>query len=595
MAIGTDRRRVSRPSQAVAENPSSPGDVGRLRRWRAYCCAPLYDPSQHPIGGGARSRSLPDWPDARPLRAWQEEATEAVRAHPGASFLASATPAAGKTTFGLNIAHRMLRARFVSRVVVAGPTTHICRQWAADAGRYGIDLEPNRPNSDGPESADFHGLAVTYQTIAAGPDMHRLAAGRRPTLLIADEPHHMGDLAAWGLRTRRAFDGARFRLLLSGTPFRSDNSAIPWVTYDEDGLSRADYAYGYPRALRDRVCRPITFLPYDGEMEWLSDGRLRSADFDLVLPAAESARRLRTALSPEGEWMGHVLRDADARLSEVRAGGHPDAGGLVIASDQEHARAIAARLGSVSGEQPELVMSDEPGASRRIADFASSDRRWLVSVLMVSEGVDIPRLRVGVYATAARTELFFRQVVGRFIRTTPKPRRQMSYLLMPADPRLKALAHEIELERRHALDLSPGAEEEEGEEFDDPAPGEPGGGFAALSSDGAELDEAIMSETALQLFPTDDPEPVAKKAATLARPAAASEDHEPERESAYATRERLRGERSRLVADVARRTGKSHREVQARVNRDTRTRSVANATIDQLERGNAILRRELWR
>jgi len=553
----------------------------------------LYD-APHLIGGGARARSLPDWPNGRPLRSWQEEATEAVRAHSAASFLASATPAAGKTTFGLHIAHRMLSAGFVSRVVVAGPTTHICRQWAADAARYGIDLEPNRPNSDGPESADFHGVAVTYQTIAAGPETHRLASDRRPTLLIADEPHHMGDQAAWGVQTRKAFDGAHFRLLLSGTPFRSDNSAIPWVDYDDDGISRADYVYGYPQALVDRVCRPITFLPYDGEMEWLSDGRLRSADFDLVLPAAEAARRLRTALHPEGEWMGEVLRDADSRLSEVRADGHPDAGGLVIASDQDHARAIAARLDSISGQRPELVMSDEPGASRRIADFAASDRRWLVSVLMVSEGVDIPRLRVGVYATAARTELFFRQVVGRFIRATPRPRRQMSYLLMPADPRLKALAHEIEEERRHALDLSPGGEEEE-IEFDEPAAErrEPGEAFAALSSGDAELAGAIMSETTLQLFPTDDPEPQPRKAVAPARSEAAPE--EPKRESAYAIRERLRAERSRLVANLARRTGKSHREIQARVNRDTRVRSVAGATIEQLERGNEVLRRELWR
>lgn len=568
----------------------SPSDRGRT-----YCSAPLYDASQHSNGGGARAGSLPDWPDGRPLRSWQMEATEAVRAHEASSFLASATPAAGKTTFGLHIAHRMLSAGFVSRVVVAGPTTHICRQWAADAARYGIDLEPNRPNSDGPESGDFHGVAVTYQTIAAGPDTHRQAAERRPTLLIADEPHHMGDQAAWGVQTRRAFDGARFRLLLSGTPFRSDNSAIPWVTYDDDGISRADYAYGYPQALVDRVCRPITFLPYDGEMEWLSDGRLRSADFDLVLPAAEAARRLRTALSPDGEWMGEVLRDGDARLSEVRADGHPDAGGLVIASDQDHARAIAARLEAVSGERPELVMSDEAGASRRIAEFASSDRRWLVSVLMVSEGVDIPRLRVGVYATAARTELFFRQVVGRFIRATPGPRRQMSYLLMPADARLKALAHEIELERRHALDLTPLGEEDEGEEMDEPERRERGEGFAALSSGDAELDEAIMSETTLQLFPTDDPEPAKKKASALATPKAAPEDREPERESAYATRERLRGERSRLVGEVSRRTKKSHREIQARVNRATRVSSVASATIDQLERGNEMLRRELWR
>jgi superfamily II DNA or RNA helicase len=553
----------------------------------------LYDASEDLIGGGTRARSLPDWPDARPLRSWQEEATEAVRAHPSASFLASATPAAGKTTFGLHIAHRMLAARFVSRVVVAAPTTHICRQWATDAGRYGIDLEPNRPNSDGPESGDFHGVAVTYQTIAAGPDTHRLAAGRRPTLLIADEPHHMGDQATWGLQARKAFDGARFRLLLSGTPFRSDNSAIPWVTYDADGLSQADYVYGYPQALVDRVCRPITFLPYDGEMEWLSDGRLRRAGFDLALPATEAARRLRTALIPEGEWMGEVLRDGDARLNEVRADGHPEAGGLIIASDQDHARAIAARLESVVGERPELVMSDEPGANRRIAEFASSDRRWLVSVLMVSEGVDIPRLRVGIYATAARTELFFRQVVGRFIRTTPGTRRQMSYLLMPADSRLKALAHEIELERRHALHLLPN-DEEEGEEMDDSdlGRGQPGDRFAALSSGDAELDEAIMSETALQLFRTDGPKPV-RKATALAPPGAASENLEPERKSAYATRERIRSERSRLVADVARRTGKSHREIQSRVNRATRVRSVASATIEQLERGNAILRRDL--
>ena len=552
----------------------------------------MYDSSQHLTGGGSRARSLPAWPGSRALRAWQEEATEAVRAHTDSSFLASATPAAGKTTFGLHIAHRMLSAGYVSRIVVVGPTTHICRQWAGDAARYGIDLEPNRPNSDGPESGDFHGVAVTYQTIAAGPETHRLAASRRPTLLIADEPHHMGDQAAWGQRARKAFDGARFRLLLSGTPFRSDNSAIPWVTYDDDGISRADYAYGYPQALRDRVCRPITFLPYDGEMEWVSDGRLRSADFDLVLPAAEAARRLRTALSPEGEWMGEVLRDGDARLSEVRAEGHPDAGGLVIASDQDHARAIAARLGPIAGEQPELVMSDEPGAGKRIAQFAASDRRWLVSVLMVSEGVDIPRLRVGIYATAARTELFFRQVVGRFIRATPHPRRQMSYLLMPADSRLKALAHEIELERRHALDLTP---LEEGEEagFDEPPAerGEPGDRFAALASGDAELDEAIMSETALQLFPTDDP-PRPKK---VPMPAAAPPDAEPERESAYAIRERLRAERSSLVAKVARRSKQSHREIQARVNRATRVPSVTNATIEQLERGNEVLRRELWR
>lgn len=558
----------------------------------------------------ARGRELPDWPANRPLRAWQRDALDVLGEHEGGAFLASATPAAGKTTFGLRVAWEMLRAGRVSRVVVAGPTTHICRQWAADAARYGIDLEPNRPNSEGPEPRDRDGVAVTYQTIAAGPKVHA-AAARRPTLLIADEPHHMGEHAAWGRNAQQAFGGAVLRLLLSGTPFRSDNAAIPWVVYDDEGVSRADYVYGYSQALVDEVCRPITFLPYDGEMEWRSDGRLRQATFDLVLPQAEAARRLRTALDAHGDWMGAVLRDADARLSRVRADGHPDAGGLVVASDQEHARAIALRLEGLCGERPEIVMSDEPEASARIAAFSASSRRWLVSVLMVSEGVDIPRLRVGVYATAARTELFFRQVVGRFIRRTPSPEpaRQMSYLLLPADSRLKALAFAIEEERRHALDLTPRELGDEAIELDEPVEQErkPNGeGFEALSSSGAMLDGEILSETTMQLFAFDEPKPhaalqaFAVPGAVGSPPGAAAAPvgdggsaHEAMHESAFATRERLREARSSLVAQLSRRTGESHRDIHARINRKTGAKSVGAATREQLEKGNALIEREL--
>src|SRR5215203_2140664 len=183
--------------------------------------------------------TLPAWPAGRPLRSWQEEAVAAVLAHPHRSFLASATPAAGKTTFGLNVAHRMLSERRVARVCVVAPTTHIARQWAADAARYGLDLEPNRPNSAGPEPRDRHGVAVTYQTVAAEPAVHRRRCAAAPTLLIADEPHHMGEQAAWGRSTVEAFARARFRLLLSGTPFRTDDTPIPWVEYDADGVSEA--------------------------------------------------------------------------------------------------------------------------------------------------------------------------------------------------------------------------------------------------------------------------------------------------------------------------------------------------------------------
>jgi superfamily II DNA or RNA helicase len=511
-----------------------------------------------------------------------------VFAHDGEAFLASATPAAGKTTFGLHVAHRMLSEGRVSRVAVVAPTTHICRQWAADAARYGIRLEPNRANAAGPEPRDRHGVAVTYATVAAGAALHRRRCGERPTLLIADEPHHMGEDATWGRATVGAFARARFRLLLSGTPFRSDNSPIPWVAYDEDGVSRSDYGYGYTDALIDGVCRPVTFHTYGGDMEWVSDGLVRRADFDVILPAVEAARRLRTALAPDGDWIAHVLRDADDTLRRLRAGDHPDAGALVVAIDKEHAEQLADALARITGERPDVVTSDAPDASARIARFAAGAAPWLVSVLMVSEGVDVPRLRVGVYATTARTELFFRQVVGRFIRRTPEPADQMSHLFLPSDPRLKQLAVQIEEERNHALVLEPAGDGEPAERAERAEPDE---AFRALWSSARRDDEVLQTTQpgdALQLFADPSPPPALAAFTTSAA-------GEPEPETAFERRERLRAERHALVAALARRTGEPHRTVNARLNRDVGARSVEQSTDEQLEKANRLLEREIAR
>jgi superfamily II DNA or RNA helicase len=542
--------------------------------------------------------TLPSWPADRPLRAWQQEAAAAVLSHDRDAFLASATPAAGKTTFGLHIAHRMLAEGRVARVAVVAPTTHIARQWAADAARYGLDLEPNRPNADGPEPRDRHGIAVTYQTVAAGPGVHGKRTAQVPTLLIADEPHHMGDQAAWGTSTVRAFGAARFKLLLSGTPFRTDDTAIPWVSYDADGVSEPDYAYGYTDALLDRVCRPVTFHLNDGDMEWMSDGRRRSADFGVLLPAAESARRLRTALEPDGDWMAHVLRDAVLRLERVRAGTHPAAGGLVIAADKEHADALAARLERVAGEPPEVVTSDAPDASARIARFAAGHGTWLVSVLMVSEGVDIPRLRVGVYATSARTELFFRQVVGRFIRRTPEPADQMSHVYLPADPALKRLAVQVEEERKHALTLEPAGEP--ADERPERVRSEPAEAFRALWSSAhgeAEMLSTTQPGETMSLFAADPPPSPALAAFTAPATSTvvAAAPSRPADETAHEKRERLRAERRALVSALSRLTGEPHKVIHARVNRDTGASSVTAASVAQLEKGNTLLEREAAR
>ena len=331
---------------------------------------------------------------------------------------------------------------------MVAPTAHLKLQWANAAHGVGLHLDPAWVPSDG-LAPDLHGIVTTYQQVASAAAA--LAVIAHDAMVVLDELHHAADERAWGDSIRIAFAGARRRLALSGTPFRSDTSAIPFVDYVLDE-ARPDYVYGYGQALQDgRVVRPVYFPRVGGDMEWIApDGREVAASFDDALDAARSAQRLRTALSIDGQWLPTVLRSAHERLTSLRAA-DADAGGLVIATDQEHARGIAELMRWRLGVDPVVVTSDDPTASARIARFAAGTDPWLIAVRMVSEGVDIPRLAVGVFATTTTTELFFRQAVGRLVRWRRGARRHQAFLYIPDDPRLRARAFQIADERRHSL------------------------------------------------------------------------------------------------------------------------------------------------
>jgi superfamily II DNA or RNA helicase len=394
------------------------------------------------------------WGTAEKLRAWQREALAAYLEGHHRDFLAVATPGAGKTTFALRVATELLRQRVVSRVTVICPTEHLKKQWADAAHRVGIRLDPSFRNSQGSHGRHFDGVAVTYAQIAMKPALHRARTEAARTLVILDEIHHGGDSLSWGDAVREAFEPATRRLALTGTPFRSDTSPIPFVEYEPDpsGVrrSRADHTYGYGDALRDGVVRPVIFLSYSGHMRWRTKaGDEVAAQLGEPLTKDVTAQAWRTALDPDGEWIPAVLAAADKRLTEVRRG-MPDAGGLVIATDQSVARAYAKILHGVTGEEPVVVLSDDATASDRIEDFRDGERRWMIAVRMVSEGVDVPRLAVGVYATSTSTPLFFAQAVGRFVRA--RRRGETASVFLPSVPVLLGLAGELEVERDHALD-----------------------------------------------------------------------------------------------------------------------------------------------
>lgn len=393
------------------------------------------------------------WGTAERLRAWQEEAIEAYLAANEPDYLVAATPGAGKTTFALRLAAELKRTGAIDRITVVAPTEHLKRQWADAAARIGIRLDPAFRNASRSTGRHFHGVAVTYAQVAARPLLHRLMTESGLSLVILDEVHHGGDALSWGDAVRTAFEPARRRVSLTGTPFRSDAAPIPFVRYrDTTGggrVSETDFRYGYGRALQDGVVRPVVFLTYAGTMKW----RTRAGDeFEARLgdpdTADVTAQAWRTALDPAGDWMRQVLEAADRRLTAVRET-VPDAGGLVIASDRASARAYARMLESISGEHPTVVLSDDSDASGRIEQFATSMTRWMVAVRMVSEGVDVPRLMVGVYATSASTPLYFAQSVGRFVRA--RRRGEVASVFLPTVPSLLGLASELEAERDHVL------------------------------------------------------------------------------------------------------------------------------------------------
>ncbi|HTE60047.1 MAG TPA: DEAD/DEAH box helicase family protein [Solirubrobacteraceae bacterium] len=537
-------------------------------------------------------------------RAWQAAFLAQHRAHARPDFLLVATPGAGKTL----AACQALRASGHEQAVVVCPTTALRAQWADAADRLGLHLDPRWRNADGAWRDEVDGVVVTYQQVAQAPDLyaHHLA---RPTFVVLDEIHHAGESASWGTALRAAFDGAATRLALSGTPFRSDARAIPFVRYDAERRCAPDFVYGYGDAVTDGVCRPLAFRLLDATLRWRVDAQETIAAFADELEPVDDARRLRTAIDPATPLLPQMLRDADALLVKARAV-VPDAAGLLLCDDRAHARASAALLRTVAGEKPVVVVSDEAGAHARIDRFArggADAARWLVAVNMVSEGVDVPRFVLTAYATVKRTDLFFRQAVGRVVRRRAEdPGDLVATVFMPADPTLTACAERVEVELRQQVT------DELGAAFDvEPPPGlarrpdfqpldaqvEPGGMIVA----GVHYDRAEVESARRLLRELGQSERALRSVLEFVRRERVGPSAPSVAPASVPAHRRVEAKRQALDR-LARRWAELRRDIdpaytwpqaQARVNRAMGVTRRADAGESQLDDGLAFLRAEL--
>jgi len=418
------------------------------------------------------------------LRPWQIEAlNKALRwlvvDRQDHHFLINAAPGAGKTIAACAIAQELIERSEIDRVVVIAPRAEVVNQWAEDFRRVtGRFMTKVTGRDQDIEALDLD-LCATWSAVQGLLDALQAVCRSARVLVICDEHHHAAVEAAWGAGTDSAFADASFALILTGTPIRTDRARSVWLAYDDAGAidqpEGGTYTLTYGEAVDLGYCRPVTFHRHEGKFtidlengnEVNVSGR-EPAQLTSDLTRIPGLQRVlnfyRLACTPQYQQDGRtplldgyqatMVEWAGAKLTELR---HrmPDAGGLVIAPSIQMAEYIATLIELIEGERPMLVHSQMPNADSKIKAFRNTDKRWIVSVAMISEGVDIKRLRVLIYLPNAMTELAFRQAIGRVVRTVGPTDDTRAYVVMPSFETFEEYARRVEDEMRANEDNDP--------------------------------------------------------------------------------------------------------------------------------------------
>jgi superfamily II DNA or RNA helicase len=416
------------------------------------------------------------------LRPWQEKALKKavkwlVETARDKHFLINAAPGSGKTIAASVIAKTLVDMGKIDRVVVIAPRTEVVNQWGRDfksvTGRFMGKIA-------GSERAIEYDIAATWQAVESLQDAFQALCRSCRTLVICDEHHHAAVEAAWGRGANSAFSEATYVLILTGTPIRSDKKESVWLAYDDEGAidhpEEGTYTLTYGEAVDLGYCRPATFHRHEGKFNVdLEDGQHITVSSKQPAELTPELKRIpglqralnfyKLACAPQYDddgkspridgYQGTMVEWGSSKLTDLRFR-MPNAGGLVIAPNIPMAEYMVKLIERIEGEEPSIVHSNLPNAENRIDGFRHTEKRWIVSVGMISEGVDIPRLRVLIYLPNSLTELTFRQALGRVVRNFGENDDTRAYVVMPSFETLEIYARRVEDE------MSPKARSDDG-------------------------------------------------------------------------------------------------------------------------------------
>ena len=416
------------------------------------------------------------------LRPWQTEALQKslrwlIEKAEDRHFLINAAPGAGKTIAACTIAKHLIDMGQIDRVIVIAPRIEVVKQWAKD-----FHLITNRFMGKVTGAGDDIDIDVcaTWSAVQNLQDAFQAVCRSSRVLLICDEHHHAAVAASWGEGASGSFSDAKYVLVLTGTPIRSDGQKSIWMAYDDSGQinhpEEGTYTLSYGDAVDLGYCRPATFHRHEGHFTVdLEDGEKVEVSGKHPATLTPTMNRIpglqraltfyKLACTPQFEsdgktpraigYQGTMVEWASSKLTDLRYR-MPNAGGLVIAPSIEMAEYMVGLIERMEGERPAIVHSQMPNIEGKIESFRHTDKRWIVSVAMISEGVDISRLRVLIYLPHALTELAFRQAVGRVVRSAGLDDDTRAYVVMPSFDVLEAFARRIEEE------MSPDARRDDG-------------------------------------------------------------------------------------------------------------------------------------
>lgn len=358
------------------------------------------------------------------LRKWQQQSVKkALRQFRNGKkhFMCLATPGAGKTTMAAEVILKLVEQGLIDYVICICPTKEV---------EQGI-----RKTFEHHTKRSFNGIigalggVYTYQSLLTlTPDFWEILR-KYKVLVILDELHHcagdrLSNANAWGEKVLlHICDHATYTLGLSGTPWRSDNSPITLGIYPDGQNIECNYVYGLNNAVKDGVCRQPNIVLIDNDCITVTSKKEGIKTFNGFSEAISGSSLAYKMIITESEILKQLLAHGVSKLAEIRKD-NPKAGGLVVASSVEHASELKQILKEEFQQSATMVTYHDNAPSAIIDEYRNQDIQWIVSVGMISEGTDIPRLQVCCYLSHVKTEMYYRQVLGRILRVDASPNKQ---------------------------------------------------------------------------------------------------------------------------------------------------------------------------